>query len=117
MGSGGAGSQFENSVAAAFRDDDGDGPSNAFDPDMDGDGIPNHRDDDIDGDNTPNDDDDHPRDKKRSISAETEGPMVPNWLVDTPVGDENITFDIQIDSILDDLDALEDFGVMMSGTH
>jgi len=112
-----AGSQFEDSVVAAFRDDDGDGLANAFDPDMDGDGIPNHKDDDIDGDNTPNDEDDHPRDKKRSISAETEGPMVPTWLVDTPVGDENITFDIQIDSILDDLDALEDFGVMMSGTH
>jgi len=78
-----AGSQFEDSVVAAFRDDDGDGLANAFDPDMDGDCVPNHRDDDIDGDGTPNDEDDHPRDKKRSISAETEGPMVPTWLVPT----------------------------------
>jgi hypothetical protein len=112
-----AGSEFQDAVEAMFRDDDGDGTPNAVDNDMDDDGTPNHEDDDIDGDNTPNDEDDYPRDKTRSISAETEGPFGPYWLVDTPIGDENITFDIQMDSILNDLDALEDFGLLMSGTY
>ncbi len=112
-----AASEFEDAVAASLRDDDGDGKPNGVDPDMDGDGIPNHRDDDTDGDGTPNDEDDYPRNKKKSIWAQSEGPMVPTWLTDTPLGDESIAFDFQVDFILDDLDALEDFGAIVGGTY
>jgi hypothetical protein len=113
-----AGSEFEDAVKALFRDDDGDGIANGVDPDMDGDGIPNSEDDDIDGDGTPNDEDDYPRNKKKSITAESEGGVL--MLTDSPVadiGDADRTFDIQVDFILDDLDALEDFGAMVGGSY
>jgi len=41
-------------------------------------------------------------------------------LTDSPVadiGDVDRTFDIQVEVILDDLDALEDFGAMVGGRY
>ena len=69
--------EFAEYTANWYADDDGDGATNGADYDQDGDGKANWADDDIDGDGTDNSKDSHPRNKDKSISAETEGPMVP----------------------------------------
>jgi hypothetical protein len=79
--------------------------------DNDNDGIPNWR------DWTPNGGSSAPN-AGSGITAESEGGVL--MLTDSPavdIGDADRTFDIQVDFILDDLDALEDFGAMVGGSY
>jgi hypothetical protein len=73
--------------------------------DNDEDGVPNWR-------------DLWPNNPNKGITAESEGGVL--MLSDSPavdIGDADRTFDIQVDFILDDLDALEDFGAMVGGSY
>jgi len=105
-----------------YADKNDDGVMDGFDwgpnGDMDGDGILNKDDDDDDNDGVKDWDDRFPNDPAYSIWAQSEGGVL--MLTDSPVadiGDVDRTFDIQVEVILDDLDALEDFGAMVGGRY